>query len=67
MNGMTDFSQFGDAMPFSPWGTAGEGAEMAKALTAGSDINSPGAVAGNGFPLRPESLDGTLNVGRLAA
>jgi hypothetical protein len=33
---------------------------LQKGLTAGADINSPGAVAGSGFPLRPESLDGTL-------
>ena len=34
--------------------------DLQKALTAGTDIASPGAVAGSGFPLRPESLDGTL-------
>jgi hypothetical protein len=58
-NGMIDFSSYGEPMPFSPWGMDGQ-QEMAKALTAGVDINSPGAVAGSGFPLRPESLDGTL-------
>ncbi len=31
-----------------------------KALTAGSDINNPGSAAGEGFPLRVESLDQTL-------
>jgi len=31
-----------------------------KALEAGSDINSPGTAAGEGFPLRVESLDQTL-------
>jgi len=31
-----------------------------KALTAGADINNPGATAGEGFPLRVESLDSTL-------
>jgi hypothetical protein len=31
-----------------------------KALTAGSDIDNPGAAAGEGFPLRVESLDQTL-------
>lgn len=56
----TDFSLFGDEMPFSPWAGGDEQADMAKALTAGTDINTPGAVAGSGFALRPESLDGTL-------
>lgn len=56
----TDFRQFGDSMPFGPWADESNSAELAKALTAGTDINSPGAVAGGGFPLRPESLDGTL-------
>ena len=31
-----------------------------KALMAGSDINNPGTSAGEGFPLRLESLDSTL-------
>jgi hypothetical protein len=31
-----------------------------KALSAGSDINNPGAAPGEGFPLRVESLDQTL-------
>ena len=31
-----------------------------KALAAGSDVNNPGASAGEGFPLRVESLDSTL-------
>ena len=31
-----------------------------KALSAGSDINNPGAAPGEGFPLRVESLDATL-------
>lgn len=31
--------------------------ELSKALSAGSDINNPGASAGGGFPLRVESLD----------
>jgi len=55
----TDFRNFGDAMPFGPWADA-DNSDLAKALTAGTDINTPGAVAGSGFPLRPESLDGTL-------
>jgi len=56
----TDFRQFGDPMPFGPWADADIGQDLSKALTAGVDINSPGAVAGSGFPLRPESLDATL-------
>lgn len=31
-----------------------------KALTAGNDINNPGAAPGQGFPLRVESLEQTL-------
>lgn len=31
-----------------------------KALTAGADIDNPGSAAGEGFPLRTESLDRTL-------
>ena len=59
MNGQIDYSQYGDPMPFGPW-AQDDVQELSKALTAGSDINSPGAVAGGGFPLRLESLDGTL-------
>ncbi len=54
-----DYSQYGDPMPFGPW-ASDDMTELSKALTAGLDINSPGAVAGSGFPLRMESLDGTL-------
>lgn len=35
---------------------------LQKALTAGADITSPGSVAGSGFALRPEQLDGVLKV-----
>lgn len=34
--------------------------QLAKALTAGADINNPGAAPGVGFPLRVESLEKTL-------
>tara|TARA_Y100000034_G_scaffold134149_1_gene201769 strand:- start:285 stop:1778 length:1494 start_codon:yes stop_codon:yes gene_type:complete len=34
--------------------------DLNKALAAGSDIDNPGAGAGEGFPLRLESLDSTL-------
>jgi hypothetical protein len=59
MNGQIDYSAYGDPMPFGPW-AQNDMQELSKALTSGTDINSPGAVAGSGFPLRIESLDGTL-------
>lgn len=37
-----------------------EVAALQKALTAGQDINAPTAAAGEGFPLRVESLENTL-------
>lgn len=37
-------------------------ADLRKALTAGQDINNPGTSAGEGFPLRVESLENTLKV-----
>jgi hypothetical protein len=58
-NNMIDYSQYGDPMPFGPWSQEQVG-DLSKSLTAGLDISSPGAVAGSGFALRPESLDGTL-------
>lgn len=36
--------------------------ELRKALAAGADINPPGVTAGQGFPLRIESLEKTLKV-----
>lgn len=36
--------------------------ELKKALTAGQDVNDPGVSAGQGFPLRVESLERTLKV-----
>jgi len=54
---MVDYQAWADPQgPFSPE----HAMELQKALTAGADINTPGAVAGSGFPLRPESLDSTL-------
>jgi len=41
-------------------GSPGEVADLFKALSAGSDINNPGASPGVGFPLRTESLEATL-------
>ena len=37
-------------------------ADLRKALSAGQDINNPGVSAGQGFPLRVESLENTLKV-----
>ena len=59
MNGALDYSQYGDPMPFGPYADSDIG-ELSKALTAGSDINAPATAPGVGFPLRMESLDGTL-------
>lgn len=39
-----------------------EVADLRKALAAGQDINAPGVAAGEGFPLRVESLENTLKV-----
>jgi len=36
--------------------------DLRKALTAGQDVNDPGVSAGEGFPLRIESLERTLKV-----
>jgi hypothetical protein len=36
--------------------------DLVKALSAGSAISNPGVAAGEGFPLRPESLEGTPKV-----
>lgn len=40
--------------------TADEVSNLQKALSAGNDINDPGAAPGVGFPLRTESLEATL-------
>ena len=40
--------------------SATEIADLHKALSAGNDINNPGTAAGEGFPLRTESLEATL-------
>jgi hypothetical protein len=37
-------------------------AELRKALAAGQDINAPAAAAGEGFPLRMESLENTFKL-----
>ena len=47
---------FGASSPFS----AQDLEAINKALTAGGDINNPGAAPGQGFPLRVESLERTL-------
>ena len=48
-----DYNGFGQSTP-------DELIELRKALSAGSDINNPGAAPGQGFPLRVESLEATL-------
>lgn len=48
-----DYQGFGVATP-------DEIGELRKALYAGSDVNNPGTAAGEGFPLRTESLESTL-------
>jgi len=40
--------------------TPDEIGQLSKALAAGSSINDPGVSAGEGFPLRPESLESTM-------
>lgn len=40
--------------------TQGDVDNLNKALTAGQDVNAPGVTAGEGFPLRVESLERTL-------
>jgi hypothetical protein len=42
--------------------SANDVADLRKALTAGQDVNDPGAAPGVGFPLRIESLERTLKV-----
>jgi len=51
-----DFHGFGVSSP-------DELADLRKALSAGSDVNAPAVAPGVGFPLRTESLEGTLNLG----
>lgn len=48
-----DFHGFGVATP-------DEIADLRKALSAGNDVNAPAVAPGVGFPLRTESLEGTL-------
>lgn len=50
-----DYGGFGASTP-------DEIATLRKALYAGSDVNAPAVVPGEGFPLRTESLEATLKV-----
>jgi hypothetical protein len=61
MNSLVTLADYGDGV-FPGIATADEVRELTKALVAGQDINSPGAGAGRGFPLRVESLDDVLKV-----
>ncbi|HEY5551712.1 MAG TPA: hypothetical protein VIK52_07480, partial [Opitutaceae bacterium] len=51
-----------DYRDYGGWGQSSPDdlAELRKALSAGSDVNDPGAAPGVGFPLRVESLEATL-------
>lgn len=55
---------FADYEGIEGYGTASQNTvdELNKALTAGQDINAPSVAAGEGFPLRVESLENTLKV-----
>lgn len=61
MSNLVTLADYGDAA-FGGSSTPEEIRELAKALSAGSDINNPGAAAGRGFPLRVEALDDVLKV-----
>lgn len=58
---LVTLADYGDAA-FGGSSTPDEIRELAKALSAGADINNPGAAAGRGFPLRVEALDDVLKV-----
>lgn len=58
MGGLHMGGEFGDLA--GGFATGGDVDALNKALAAGSDINNPGTAAGEGFPLRVESLDQTL-------
>jgi len=61
---MQGFVSWRDYQGLSGFGsaTSGDVADLRKALSAGQDVNSPGVSAGEGFPLRVESLENTLKV-----
>lgn len=60
-NGMVSWRDYQGLDGFGN-GASGDVSDLMKALTAGQDINNPGASAGQGFPLRIESLENTLKV-----
>ncbi len=51
-----------DYRDYSGYGSSAgdEIADLRKALVAGNDVNDPGVAPGVGFPLRVESLEGTM-------
>lgn len=55
--GAADYAGAAGALDLS---TDGQLADLRKALSAGNDVNNPGTSAGQGFPLRTESLEATL-------
>lgn len=62
MNDMISWRDYEGLSGFGagPQMTQGDLDDLNKALSAGSAINNPGAAAGEGFPLRVESLERTL-------
>lgn len=56
----SDYSGVSDGFGAGPNMSAKDLAEMNKALMAGNAINAPSVAAGEGFPLRVESLERTL-------
>jgi hypothetical protein len=59
MDGLVTLDDYSGSLAYAEYD---EVRDLAKALSAGADINNPGAVVGGGFPLRVESLDQTLKV-----
>ncbi len=59
---LSSFVSARDYRDYNGYGTTSpdELADLKKALSAGQDVNDPGVSAGEGFPLRTESLESTL-------
>ena len=62
MNAHITWDHYAGLPGFYGQGSSADIEALNKALSAGSSINYPGAVAGDGFALRPESLDRTLKI-----
>lgn len=60
-NGMVNWASYGGVPGFDPSRMTPEMlGDLLKSLSAGASINNPGASAGEGFPLRVESLERVL-------